>query len=534
MIFSKKYPVSVQRKISKIAFAILFFVVSGCFPSSAQIEPAQIQEYLSKISDAKPDGMARQNEINEFYSLMNYRPAWINRENNQDLNILLQQLSSADIWGLRQKDYQYSFISSFRNDLNFLKTWQDSVRAEILLTDAAIHFYSEIAYGNTAPSLNYTGIKYNPACRNVQALLAQSILKNELNFFPSYISASLPEVNALQNKIRQISEVMKKENFKESVIVSKKINTENQALCTKLYQLGLINIDTETISEKTLKQKVKEAELMFNLPVKGALEADLVRELNVPLKVRLDQLVLSLNYYRWLYCLTQTQQVIVVNIPAAYLKVYKNEKVILEMMMIVGKPTTPTIPLASIVNEVIIYPYWYVPNSIATKELLPLIKKNPGFLDANNYQVLNKAGRIVNPYSVDWHSLSRNNFPYTIRQGTGCDNSLGLLKLNFYNPFGAYLHDTPNKELFKQPRRFYSHGCMRMEKPIELGHLVLKNNQIAIDTITEKGCLKNQAPIIVPADVKMPVIVWYNPTGIDSAGRVLFFEDPYRKFNRSN
>jgi murein L,D-transpeptidase YcbB/YkuD len=172
-----------------------------------------------------------------------------------------------------------------------------------------------------------------------------------------------------------------------------------------------------------------------------------------------------------------------------------NNEVVLEMRLVVGKPSTPTFSLASIVNEVIIYPYWHVPVSIATKELLPAIKRDPSFLEANNYQVLNKAGKIINPYSINWNALSRNYFPYTIRQGTGCDNSLGLLKLNFYNPFGAYLHDTPNKDLFKQNRRFFSHGCMRMEKPIELGHLVLINNNIAIDTLTEKGCLKNQSPI---------------------------------------
>ncbi|HEY9342512.1 MAG TPA: L,D-transpeptidase family protein, partial [Hanamia sp.] len=240
---------------------------------------------------------------------------------------------------------------------------------------------------------------------------------------------------------------------------------------------------------------------------------------------------LSINYYRWLSCLSQNQSVIVVNIPAAYLKVYNEQKVILEMRMVVGKPSTPTFTMASAVNEVIIYPYWYVPRSIATRELLPAIKRNPSYLDTNNYQVLNKAGNIVDPYSVNWHALSRNYFPYTIRQGTGCDNSLGLLKLNFYNPFGAYLHDTPSKDLFKQNRRFYSHGCMRMEKPIELGHLVLKNNNIAIDTITEKGCLKSQSPIVVSADVKMPVIVWYNPVGMDSTGHVAFFEDVYKKFN---
>jgi len=136
----------------------------------------------------------------------------------------------------------------------------------------------------------------------------------------------------------------------------------------------------------------------------------------------------------------------------------------------------------------------------------------------------------MNPYSINWHALSRSNFPYLIRQSTGCDNALGLLKLNFYNPFGVYLHDTPNKNLFLLNKRFFSHGCMRMEKPMEIGHLVLKNNHIAIDTLTQKACLKNQSPIRVKADENMPVIVWYNPAGIDTAGRIIYYEDIYEKF----
>ena len=79
-------------------------------------------------------------------------------------------------------------------------------------------------------------------------------------------------------------------------------------------------------------------------------------------------------------------------------------------------------------------------------------------------------------------------------------------------------------------KRFFSHGCMRMEKPMDLGHLVLKNNRITINSLEQKACLRNQSSIIVHADEHMQVIVWYNPVGIDSAKWVLFYEDVYGKF----
>ena len=144
--------------------------------------------------------------------------------------------------------------------------------------------------------------------------------------------------------------------------------------------------------------------------------------------------------------------------------------------------------------------------------------------------MIDAKGKLVDPKDVNWSALSAHNFPYTIRQSTGCDNSLGLLKLNFYNPFSVYLHDTPFKSLFMLNKRFYSHGCMRLEKPKELGYLLLKDNAIALDTLEEKGCLRNQSPIVVPVDEQLPVIVWYNPVGLDSAGSLVFYEDIYRKF----
>lgn len=499
------------------------------FSSSAQITSG-MQQYLLENLNNKP-GINYKEEIQEFYARIHYQTAWIQQKDTTNLTCLLDNLSSAANWGLSEKDYQYSFISTLKNGNFRLQNLADSLNAEVLFSDAAIHFYSDVAYGNAVPSLGYMGIKYKPDCYKIPAILEEYISENKLNLLSSFLSVGMTEITTLQHKINWMANIIKSEDFKEISIISKNKNNENKFVYRKLYQLGILNSAYENISENILKQKIGEAQLMFNLPANGELNQEIIRELNVPLKIRLAQLNLSINYYRWLSCLTQNQSVIVANIPAAYLKVYRNNEVILEMRLVVGKPSTPTFTLASIVNEVIVYPYWHVPVSIATKELLPAIKRNPSFLDANNYQVLNKAGKIMDPYSINWHSLSRNYFPYTIRQGTGCDNSLGLLKLNFYNPFGAYLHDTPNKDLFKQNRRFFSHGCMRMEKPIELGHLVLKNNNIAIDTLTEKGCLKNQSPINVPADVKMPVIVWYNPAGVDSSSHILFFEDVYKKFN---
>jgi murein L,D-transpeptidase YcbB/YkuD len=494
------------------------------FSLVAQISPENLREFIENHTTT------RQKELTEFYSRLHFQTAWIQKENRDNLEALQRSIEESGEKGLRQTDYNPAFITAVKTGSKKFAGIADSLQAEVAITTTALHLYSDITYGNIKPAFGYYGLDYLPACGNIALNLAEGIAIGQPEKLFERHSTTLPVIIALEKEIKWLHKVMADSGYREVKISSGKVTHNNQPLITKLYQLGIIETTGNRIPDSTLKQKVKEAQRRYALAADGVLRSNIIHELNIPLAARVAELNLAVNYYRWLNCLVQDQSTIVVNIPAAYMKVYSDGKVYLEMRMIVGKTATPTSSLASRVNEVILYPYWHVPFKIATKELLPAIKRNPGYLDAGNYQVLNKAGNIVDPSSVNWHALSTKYFPYLIRQSTGCDNALGLLKLNFYSPFGIYLHDTPGKSLFKLNKRFFSHGCMRMEKPMELGHLVLKTNGIAIDTLEQKGCLRNQAPVTVRADEPMPVIVWYNPVDIDSTGRIIFYEDVYRKF----
>ncbi|WP_276504702.1 L,D-transpeptidase family protein [Terrimonas pollutisoli] len=506
----------------------LFCVIS--LTGLAQISPAAVKQFVS-FENKMGSPESRQNE-SIFYEKTGFTTGWIQKENKTNCIFLLSVLKQAADWGLQPKDYDIDFIASLLQDKLHLQNQEDSIRADIKITQSAIQFYSDITFGNTRPALGYNGINYVPGCTNIAALLAESMLKNELPALAHHLSTTLPEIQSLTNRIQWYNRVMADNSFKETTIRSSKVNVANQPLIIKLWQLSLLDTAINKLSDSLVKAGVKEAQRQFGLLADGVLRTTALAELNVPLATRLQQLNLSVNYYRWLNCLAQSQPVIVINIPAAYMKVYHKQQVILEMRMVLGKKSTPTPTLASRITELVLYPYWHVPFSIATKELLPHIKKDPGYLAAGNFQLLNLSGKIIDPYTVNWQSLSTRYFPYIIRQSTGCDNSLGLIKLNFYSPYGVYLHDTPVKDAFMLNKRFFSHGCLRMSKPMELAHLLVKN-PLTIDTLEEKGCLRNQSPVIVPADQQMPVIVWYNPAGVDSSGRVLFFEDVYGKFNRA-
>jgi murein L,D-transpeptidase YcbB/YkuD len=488
---------------------------------------AQIPNGLLKESIIENQSINK--EVKDFYEKINYRTAWVQNENKPNFLSLKNAISNSNSMGLRETDYQFVLKNEDSVEKSQVKN-EGLINRDIEITNTAIRFYSDIAYGNLSPSFGYNGLKQKMNCKNIAALLANHILNNTTQQLVNIISPSLPEIKVIENMIKGYLFTMGEIGFKEYNIASSKGHKDNQTLIYRLKQLGFNEPNDDVITDSTIIIKIKKAQTQFNLKADGKLNNTTVIELNIPLQIRLQQLTLSLNYYKWLICLIQNQPAIVVNIPAANLKVYKKNNAILEMKMIVGKKSTPTPTLTSKVDEVILYPYWHVPYSIATKELLPIIKRNPGYINTGNYQVLNKKGEIVDPYSINWQSFSKKYFPYLIRQSTGCDNALGLLKINFINPFGVYLHDTPSKKLFSLNKRFLSHGCMRMENPMEIGHLILKNNPLAIDTLEQKGCLLNQAPIKVHADEHLPVIVWYNPVGIDSANNLIFYEDVYRKF----
>jgi len=141
-------------------------------------------------------------------------------------------------------------------------------------------------------------------------------------------------------------------------------------------------------------------------------------------------------------------------------------------------------------------------------------------------QVIGDDDNAIDHLSIDWSKYDANNFPYHFRQCTGCSNSLGVIKFNLTDPFDVYLHDTNFKIAFLKDTRFLSHGCIRVEKPIELGNYLLNNK---LDSNFLRACYKDQAPIPINLEKRVPVFVVYMATGIKEDS-VIFYKDIYHLF----
>jgi len=236
----------------------------------------------------------------------------------------------------------------------------------------------------------------------------------------------------------------------------------------------------------------------------------------------------TLNFYRYLNRF-DLDKFVVVNIPAAELNVYDQVgKRLMPMEVIAGNLKNPTPLFTSYLTEITAYPYWNVPEGIAVKELLPKIQRDPGYLDSQNLQVIDRREKEVDPYTIDWASLSADNFPYRLRQTSGCHNSLGLIKFTLTGPGAIYMHDTNARNLFSATNdRWRSHGCMRLEKPVELANFLLQEPKF--DEGFYNRCLINQKPEGFKLPRPYPVFVIYNLADVDSGGQLRFYKDVYNK-----
>jgi L,D-transpeptidase YcbB len=187
-----------------------------------------------------------------------------------------------------------------------------------------------------------------------------------------------------------------------------------------------------------------------------------IEELNITPAKRLQQLLLNLERVRWLPR-PNSDNYIIVNIPEYKLHVYENNLPKFDVNIIVGTATNNTVIFSGNLQNIVFSPYWNVPSSIVTKEIMPAMKKNGNYLANKNMEITGYSNGVP-----------------IIRQKPGPTNSLGLVKFLFPNSHSIYFHDTPNKNLFQESTRSFSHGCIRLQEPKKFAQYLLRNDTATI------------------------------------------------------
>ena len=185
-----------------------------------------------------------------------------------------------------------------------------------------------------------------------------------------------------------------------------------------------------------------------------------------------DDIIANMERWRWL-----PQDLgkfhVLVNIPEFRLAVVENDNTDFTTRVVVGKPATPTPIFSNSIKNIVVNPYWNVPVSIVAKEIAPHMLANPGYIAGQNMEIVSGA-HVIDASAIDWSSVTQSNWKYSIRQLPGSGNALGQIKFLFPNQHDVYLHDTPTKSLFGTAMRAYSHGCVRVQNPMDFAGALLK------------------------------------------------------------
>lgn len=238
---------------------------------------------------------------------------------------------------------------------------------------------------------------------------------------------------------------------------------------------------------------VKRFQARHGLPADGVIGEFTVKAMNIPAEVRLQQL--NTNLVR-----LQTfpedlgRRHVMVNIPAAYIEAIEDGQVALRNTAIVGRITRPTPILNSKIYEVILNPYWTAPRSIVEKDIMPLMRKDPTYLERNSIRLFDGQGNEVAPETVDWNAEKAPNLMF--RQDPGKINAMASTKINFHNEYAVYMHDTPQQGLFNKLMRFESSGCVRVQNVRDLSTWLLRETP---------GWARQQMEQVIASRVNTPI-----------------------------
>jgi murein L,D-transpeptidase YcbB/YkuD len=279
----------------------------------------------------------------------------------------------------------------------------------------------------------------------------------------------------------------------------------------------------EDLYDDELVAAVQAFQARHGLEIDGIAGNQTMVALNVPVEDRIDAMVVAMERWRWMPPDLGADH-LMVNIAGFDLRFVRDGVLADHMAVVVGKPYHKTPVFSHAVRTVEFNPYWYVPSSIAINEELPKLKSNPAALAALGFEAV-QGDRVIPVTAVDWRRYGPGNFPFSLRQRPGPRNALGRAKFLFPNKFNVYLHDTPSRSLFARAERAFSHGCVRLERPIDLAEEVLGLqggwNRQRID-----GVLASGDRTVVPVETPLPVHIAYFTAWVDS-GQPNFRGDIY-------
>jgi murein L,D-transpeptidase YcbB/YkuD len=412
---------------------------------------------------------------------------------------------------------------------------------DLAMSRAMARYVEHLSIGRVMPGAVDIGIDMAPQMARLPQHLQQVLTADDLPAALAGARPHLPPYAALRELLPVYRQLAQQHPQAPALppLPGKKLEPGNTwegvgALSDWLIVLGDLPVGTPVppLYEGALVDGMKHFQMRHGLTPDGVIGKQSYQSLQVSLPQRVQQIELTMERLRWLDDSIVNQRFIGINIPQftlwAFAPVDGAAAPVLTMPVVVGQAgKTETPVLAKTLSTLVFSPYWNVPRSITKKEILPKLRKDPGYLAHEHMELVGSNGAIgshVGPDELNGIIMGG----YRIRQTPGSHNALGTLKFVFPNDDSIYMHDTPSKKLFAKERRDFSHGCVRVGNPMALALFVLQTQgewdeakvQQKIDVGSEQQ---------MPLRERIPVLLMYFTASVAADGTAVFLQDIYNK-----
>lgn len=494
-----------------------------CF-SSSSIKCKRLEICASQSTDPIIDSIAMrqffskhpklrnyESEVTAVYRKREFRSIWFEENKLSELGDLLNRsLNNLSADGLELNVPYHEELNSAFTRLQ--EDFNPNAEIEFLLTSMYFFYTQHVFLGiddkSTAdlgwhiPRKKVSFVSYlDTLVRNPTFLL-----RDETKMFQQYydLKDALAKYRSIEGKGKWQPIVMAKS---KSMGVGASSSAVMQ-IRERLWLLGYLKLNTKSDKyDKEMASAIWKYKKNTGIIVNDSITPRLVASLNIPIADRIRTIIFNMERCRWIPSdFNQANEYIFINIPSFQMNYFKDGKTLLNSKVVVGKVMNQTVIFSGMLQYVVFSPYWNVPKSIIEKEIKPAMKKNKNYLVQHN---------------MEWNEGN-------IRQKPGPKNSLGLVKFLFPNSNSIYLHDTPSKSLFKEEKRAFSHGCIRLEKPVELAYLLLKDDK---NWPMEKfnSAFHSKKEIWYTLKRKIPVYIGYFTAWVGPEDGIQFYDDIYAR-----
>ncbi|MFA5181420.1 MAG: L,D-transpeptidase family protein [Syntrophales bacterium] len=476
-----------------------------------------------------------------FYSERQFQPAWgRDRAISDQAQKLIQVLKEADREGLTPGDYKVDQLESL---LAQAKQWHyggNSVTAEtwadldVMLTDAFFAYGTHVSKGRLDPGKwFYQWIPYRRSVDLVQ-VLKEGLDKKDVDNALKSLPPRYPAYAQLRTELASYRRIAADGGW-AAIPEKTKLKKGSTGHAVTLLKHRLVisgDLDAAALGmndhfDGHLQGALQRFQERHGLNADGVMAEETRMALNFSVEKRIRQIEWNMERWRWLPDELGPRYVMV-NIPDYRLFVVENQITVMSMKTVVGKSMQPTPVFMDNMSYLELNPTWNLPNSIVAEEMIPKVKKNPDYLTKKRIRIYSNwstNAKEIDPKTIDWAKVNPKKFPYRMIQDTGV-NPLGRIKFMFPNQFDVYLHDTTQKGLFQRSKRMYSHGCIRVERPYDLGEWVLRDDSAWSKTRLLAEIKKGKRQVVnLPKPI--PVYVIYLTAWFDTRGHIHFRDDIY-------